>query len=845
MRIRSVVTACAVILITFGDTYGRPETQEAKLNELSRTFAERLASRRPQLYYDMLASDDPVQNRLNNNPDIQLMFIDDRGKPTFYITTNLTAARTISTDEVWPGGSGGFSLNGSGTSLGRLGIWDGGGVLMAHQEFGGRVTQMDSPASTHYHATHVAGTMIGAGVNASAKGMSFAAYLAAYDWNSDNAEMAAAAATGLNVSNHSYGFGHGWYWDSDESEWYWLGDISISTVEEYGFGFYSDWTRDWDDIAYNAPYYSIVKSAGNDRNDYGPGSGGGHYVWDSGDWVWSTDTRDPDGGTDGYDCVGMQGTAKNIITVGAINDIPGGWTAPGDVAMSTFSGWGPTDDGRIKPDIVANGIGLYSCTDANTSAYASYSGTSMSSPNLSGSLSLLVQYYETTHSSTTPLASTMKALIIHAADEAGPNPGPDYMFGWGLMNTLAAAELIQADSVESGRIVEASLANGQTNQYGFNSNGSEPILVTLAWTDPPGTPPSVALNPTTLMLVSDLDLRLEHVATSTVYEPYVLDPSNPSYAATTGDNFRDNVEQIYVASPPAGQYMISVSHKGSLGSAQDYSLVRSADYPSCVDTDADGICDDIDPDDDNDGVPDVSDIDPLDPDLCEDSDADGCDDCSIGTDDFGPLADNDPSNDGTDTDADGLCDAGDPDDDNDGVPDGSDIDPLDPHVCQDSDADGCDDCSVGTDDFGPLADNLPDNDGTDTDADGLCDSGDPCVNDPDNDIDEDGHCADVDNCPTVANPGQEDTDGIPPGDACCCVGIRGNANGDGDNFVNISDVTYLVDHLFGMPLGPIPPCPNEGNANGDGSGFINISDVTFLVEHLFGVPLGPAPPACP
>ena len=51
---------------------------------------------------------------------------------------------------------------------------------------------------------------------------------------------------------------------------------------------------------------------------------------------------------------------------------------------------------------------------------------------------------------------------------------------------------------------------------------------------------------------------------------------------------------------------------------------------------------------------------PLNPDICGDSDSDSCDDCSVGTDDFGPLPDNDSANDGPDADADGLCDAGDP-----------------------------------------------------------------------------------------------------------------------------------------------------------------------------------------
>ena len=140
---------------------------------------------------------------------------------------------------------------------------------------------------------------------------------------------------------------------------------------------------------------------------------------------------------------------------------------------------------------------------------------------------------------------------------------------------------------------------------------------------------------------------------------------------------------------------------------------------------------------------DTSDSDPLDPNLCEDLDGDGCDDCAVGTDDFGPLADNDPDDDGNDTDLDGLCDLGDPDDDNDGVEDTSDSDPLNPDLCEDLDGDGCDDCAVGTDGFGPLADNDPDNDGTDTDSDGACDVGDP--NDDNDDLTDEFDCLPLDN----------------------------------------------------------------------------------------------------
>jgi len=79
----------------------------------------------------------------------------------------------------------------------------------------------------------------------------------------------------------------------------------------------------------------------------------------------------------------------------------------------------------------------------------------------------------------------------------------------------------------------------------------------------------------------------------------------------------------------------------------------------------------------------------------------------------------------------------------------------------------------------------------------------------------------------------------------CCQNIRGNANGDPDDKINISDVTYLLDYLFGIPSGPAPPCLEEGNANGDIDEKTNISDVSYLLTYLFGIPTGPVPPACP
>jgi hypothetical protein len=560
----------------------RPKTDKQALADLARRFKDELDSRRGPAYRGILQSQAPAHLALNRDRNIKLIYVDGRGRPLYYTTDNLIAAQTVSTDEIWPGGSGGFNLTGSSTALGELGIWDAGGVRTTHQEFAtGRVTQMDSPGGLHFHATHVAGILVAEGVDPNAKGMSYQAPLAAYDWTDDNVEMATAAAGGMTVSNHSYGYITGWYWNSGESAWYWWGDTDVDPFEDYAFGFYTDGAKEWDEIAYDAPYYLIVTSAGNDRNDFGPGAGGLHWVWDNnlGDWVQSTDTRDQDGGADGYDCVAHMHLAKNVLCVGAVHDIPGGYSAPGDVSYSTFTCWGPTDDGRIKPDLVANGVGLYSTLDTGDTDYASYSGTSMSSPNCAGSMNLLVLHYEDTHSMTVPLSSTMKAVAIQTADEAGANAGPDYAFGWGLLNALHAVELIEDDGALADGLAlirEDSLVNGEADTLYFSADGLEPLRLTLAWTDPEGLPPAPSLNPGTLMLVNDLDLRITHVQSSTTYEPYILDPANPANAATTGDNFRDNVEQVHIASPPAGDYIAVVSHKGTLpGVGQWYSLAST------------------------------------------------------------------------------------------------------------------------------------------------------------------------------------------------------------------------------------------------------------------------------
>ena len=574
-RTLCVLAMLAIALLAQAD---RPATDVARLSELAESFrAQAQAARTPE-YWEMWE-----RMRAIHGPDsdIEVMGIDERGMPFVCKANNLAAAATIRSDELWPGGGSGFNLTGGTLPGNALAMWDAGGVLTGHQEFGGRVLQQDVPSGTSNHSTHVAGTLVASGVDANAKGMAHAATLDAYEWTDDASEMAAEAASGLWVSNHSYGYIHGWEYNFlGDDKFCWFGDVGVSTSEDYLFGFYTPawWAgfgstitcEGWDQIAVAAPYYTIVKSAGNDRNDYGPNPpDDGHWYW-SGTWTWSTDVRPADGGASGYDTITDAGNAKNVLLVGSAFDIPGGYTGPGDVTINNYSNWGPTDDGRIKPDLLGNGDNLYSSSHSHTTAYTIMGGTSMASPNVAGSVALLYELYNNA-AGMPPLSSTMRGLLIHTADEAGPADGPDYMGGWGLANIRAAADLIDIDTRAVDSIREGQLANGETKLYTFHSAGSEPLMVTLAWTDLPGTSPTTAVDPTDLMLVNDLDLRV--IQGGNTWRPWRLDPANPSFPATRGDNFRDNVEKVEEASPAAGEVTIQITHKGTLAAPQAFSLI--------------------------------------------------------------------------------------------------------------------------------------------------------------------------------------------------------------------------------------------------------------------------------
>jgi len=562
--------------------------QSAELQQLSIELREKFESE----YSHALKMADslgiPTRKKFEDGRTIVLVKFEN-GRPVYKTTHNAEGAELIGTNEVLENGETGFDLSGSGQIIG---LWDAGNPLISHNHFSGRIN-VNEAASTDGHATHVAGTLIGNDLSEpTAKGMAPEATVNSYDFLDDQSEMSSAASNGLMNSVHPYGYQVGWVRDNIVGEgWYWRG--SASWGEDRNFGYYdSDNAQVWDNIAYNAPNYLIVTSAGNDRSK-GPQSSDDKYEFDGSQWIQCGSTcateHELNGGADGYDTLSDNSVAKNVLVVGAVDNTV--LNNPEIGGMWVNSNWGPTDDGRIKPDIVAKGVNVFSSNAGSDSDFGNRTGTSFSVPMISGSAALLLELQENLYPGQQLLSSTLKGLISHTATDLGP-PGPDYQFGWGLMNTQKAAELMQANYDNNQiHIRELTLREGQNLNFSIKASGDEPLRISIAWTDPPGTPAEEEevtfngqtffqkkLNPRDLMLVNDLDMTLGDSGNNTLY-PYSLNPTDPAaLAATDADNQRDNIELIHIESPQAGElFTVSISHKRSTleGVKQDFSLIVS------------------------------------------------------------------------------------------------------------------------------------------------------------------------------------------------------------------------------------------------------------------------------
>jgi hypothetical protein len=465
----------------------------------------------------------------------------------------------------------------------KLGVWDEGSPLLTHKEFTGRITQKDNAKEVVTHSTHVAGIVMSKGLNPLAKGMSYNVKgILDYDWNSDLSEMSAAAANGLLISNHSYGTVTGWNYNSDSSRWEFNG--RVNEKEDYRFGLYDYDAQVQDSIAYNAPNYLIIAAAGNNRTSVGPAVGQTYWRRNETGRMINAGARPADiSSNDSYGSISTDKNAKNVLTVAAVYGIPSEYSKKEDVVISNFSSFGPTDDGRIKPDIAAQGVSVYAPIATNDSSYGYLSGTSMAAPGAAGSLLLLQELSHRFTLNGAPRilkSATVKGLAIHTANEAGFYPGPDYKYGWGLLNIAEAAQVLNTaftnnNSASSPHFVyENTLLNGASQSYSFTASGTRPVKATIVWTDVKGTSSDV-LNDANPELVNDLDLVITQ-GTKT-FNTWNLSPGSPDNQAFKGVNSIDNVEKVEVDTSLVGTvYTVTVKHKGTLDRGQqNYSLMIS------------------------------------------------------------------------------------------------------------------------------------------------------------------------------------------------------------------------------------------------------------------------------
>lgn len=465
----------------------------------------------------------------------------------------------------------------------RVGVWDSGRVRSTHQEIRDKTLLGDS-GSLSDHATRVAGIIAARGVTAIAKSMSSAVGLTSYDWNSDISELQLNAPTAPNqenkipISNHSYNFSSGWYVSSGTYVF-----VGHTTMGQYN----SD-VEAVDALLSSLPYLTKIRSAGNDRTE-NPKTGDQVRLnfWSQEKVSYNPSIHPPGDGIQkgGFNTISYSGCAKNVITVGAVNDAVSSNQRDLTLAtLTTYTAWGPTDDGRVKPDIVANGSSLYTCSSNSDTSYAHLSGTSAAAPVVSSIAALLTQYWNNSQPSnnTCLKSSTLKGLLIHGADDLG-NPGPDYQFGWGLANANASLDIIKAQITKPNEdiLIEDSI-NGPSPSLEkvieFYWDGSSPtIKATLCWTDPKGTATDLD-DSNTSKLINDLDIVIidpqgnQHMP---FVMPFTLDFNSESLSlpAIKGNNKTDNVEMIVVNAPTKGLYRVVTSIKAQPSNPQEYSLI--------------------------------------------------------------------------------------------------------------------------------------------------------------------------------------------------------------------------------------------------------------------------------
>ena len=384
------------------------------------------------------------------------------------------------------------------------------GIIGPHIDYQGRLDQSNAGASTGNHGDMTSGIMMGAGnIDPRIKGHASGLFLHYYSIS--NYEHITDAP---NLHNN-------------------FGVMVTSTSYSQGCNAgYNTSARDGDQMLRQNPSLIHVFSAGNAGSDncgYGAGAGWGNV-------------------TGGY----KQG--KNVIACGNLNNID---------ALENSSSRGPAADGRIKPDVCANGFDQLSTDGPNT--YQVGGGTSAASPSVAGVVAQLYQAYRELNGGADPESALIKACILNTSEDLG-NPGPDYRYGYGRINGFKSVR-----TLEMNRYLSGTISNGGNNVHNLSvPAGISQLRVMCYWLDYEGS--TVASK----ALVNNLDFSVVDPSINT-FNPWVLNPApnagtlnNPAVRAIDTLN---NVEQVTIDNPTLGSYQLLVSGTSVPQGPQKYWIV--------------------------------------------------------------------------------------------------------------------------------------------------------------------------------------------------------------------------------------------------------------------------------
>lgn len=465
--------------------------------------------------------DQNVKTYLLENPSVKrynkkngsiyyIKSINKKGKPVIIKTkSNVESGELIKANSLYNGGSIGANI--TGTNM-VIGVWDIGLVRTTHELLSGRVeNQPNQTMPVEDHMTHVTGTIVGKDIGNSARGIAYNATSKNYDSTNDLVEMLTFATDGYLISSHSYG------------------PANDNTLPQWYFGAYDETAKQLDLITKSAPYYQPFIAVGNEQDNNGSGK---------------------TGALQGYDVITSYCSSKNAISVGAVN---------ADRTISDYSNFGPSDDGRIKPDICARGTGINSSTAVSDSSYSgegqNSSGTSYATPAAAASALLLQQYYFSIKGSYMK-ASMLKALLLHSADDEG-NLGPDNKFGWGVLNIERAANIIKNSNGGGSdmSMITVNPTNDDTEAFEISGIETEnvPARFSFCWTDDDGPEQieSDGIDNTNNRLVYNFKPMIRNQTTLSDFYPW-LDSStiNPNADMTVATSFEqagnNNYKQINV-----------------------------------------------------------------------------------------------------------------------------------------------------------------------------------------------------------------------------------------------------------------------------------------------------------